>query len=114
MGFIQHGVAHDPDLVPLCPGQIGFRLEVWLVMHEDLRATLRIRGSCSSHLAEGDERAFLPTSAANWYSPGHGDKAHARCPVLSTARPRAPWLRPNLNASARLNRPACAAPSPIS
>src|SRR4051812_30269985 len=36
LGFIQHGVARrDPDLVPVCPGQIGFDLPVWLVMHED-------------------------------------------------------------------------------
>ena len=61
VGFIQHGVARrDPDLIPLCPGQIGFRLEVWLVMHEDLRATLRMR-TMFDHLAEGLS-AFLATS----------------------------------------------------
>jgi DNA-binding transcriptional LysR family regulator len=61
VGFIQHGVARrDPDLVPLCAGQIGFRLEVWLVMHEDLRATLRMR-TMFDHLAEGLS-AFLATS----------------------------------------------------
>jgi DNA-binding transcriptional LysR family regulator len=61
VGFIQHGVARrDPDLVPLCPGQIGFDLPVWLVMHEDLRATLRMR-TMFDHLAEGLS-AFLATS----------------------------------------------------
>ncbi len=61
IGFIQHGVARrDPDLVPVCPGQIGFELPVWLVMHEDLRATLRMR-AMFDHLAEGLD-AFLATS----------------------------------------------------
>jgi DNA-binding transcriptional LysR family regulator len=61
IGFIQHGVARrDPDLVPVCPGQIGFDLPVWLVMHEDLRATLRMR-AMFDHLAEGLD-AFLATS----------------------------------------------------
>ena len=61
VGFIQHGIARrDPALVPVCPGQIGFRLEVWLVMHEDLRATPRMR-ALFDHLAEG-LAAFLATS----------------------------------------------------
>ena len=61
VGFAQHGVARrDPDLVPVCPGLIGFQLEVWLVMHEDLRATLRMR-TMFDHLAEG-LAAFLATS----------------------------------------------------
>ncbi|KQZ27209.1 LysR family transcriptional regulator [Caulobacter sp. Root1472] len=61
IGFIQHGVARrDPDLIPVCPGQIGFDLPVWLVMHEDLRATLRMR-AMFDHLAEGLD-AFLATS----------------------------------------------------
>jgi len=61
IGFIQHGVARrEPDLVPVCPGQIGFDLPVWLVMHEDLRSTLRMR-TMFDHLAEGLD-AFLATS----------------------------------------------------
>ena len=61
IGFIQHGVARrDPDLIPVCPGQIGFELPVWLVMHEDLRATLRMR-AMFDHLADGLD-AFLATS----------------------------------------------------
>jgi DNA-binding transcriptional LysR family regulator len=63
IGFVQHGIARrDPDLIPVCPGQIGFALEVWLVMHEDLRATLRMR-TMFDHLAEGLS-AFLATSGA--------------------------------------------------
>lgn len=61
IGFIQHGVARrDPDLIPVCPGQIGFDLPVWLVMHEDLRATLLMR-AMFDHLVEG-LAAFLATS----------------------------------------------------
>ena len=61
IGFIQHGVARrDPDLIPVCPGQIGFDLPVWLVMHEDLRTTLRMR-TLFDHLADG-LAAFLSTS----------------------------------------------------
>ncbi|MFZ0267994.1 LysR family transcriptional regulator [Caulobacter sp.] len=61
VGFIQHGLARrDPELIPICPGQIGFDLPVWLVMHEDLRATLRMR-AMFDHLAEGLS-AFLATS----------------------------------------------------
>lgn len=61
IGFVQHGVARrEPDLVPVCPGQIGFALDVWLVMHEDLRNTLRMR-TMFDHLAQGLE-TFLATS----------------------------------------------------
>ena len=61
IGFIQHGVARrDPDLIPVCPGQLGFDLPLWLVMHEDLRATLRMR-TMFDHLADGLS-AFLATS----------------------------------------------------
>ena len=61
IGFVQHGVARrDPALVSLCEGQIGFALDVWLVMHEDLRNTLRMR-TMFDHLADG-LNAFLATS----------------------------------------------------
>ena len=61
IGFVQHGIARrDPDLIPVCPGLIGFSLGVWLVMHEDLRNTLRMR-TMFDHLADG-LAAFLATS----------------------------------------------------
>lgn len=61
LGFIQHGVARrDPGLIPVCPGQIGFELPLWLVMHEDLRTTLRMR-AMFDHLGAGLD-TFLATS----------------------------------------------------
>jgi DNA-binding transcriptional LysR family regulator len=35
--------ARDGRLVPILPDTISFRLEIWLAMHEDLRATQRVR-----------------------------------------------------------------------
>ncbi len=53
VGFIQHGIARrDPDLVPIFPGEIGFILEMWLALHEDLRASRRLR-LMMDHLAMG-------------------------------------------------------------
>lgn len=44
IGFIQHGIARrDPNLVSVLAGEIGMSLEVWLVLHEDLRASHRLR-----------------------------------------------------------------------
>jgi DNA-binding transcriptional LysR family regulator len=53
VGFIQHGVARrDPDLIPLFPREVGFSLEIWLALHEDLRASQRLR-RMMDHLATG-------------------------------------------------------------
>jgi DNA-binding transcriptional LysR family regulator len=35
--------ARDPDLIPVLQDQISFALEVWVVMHEDLRSDRRAR-----------------------------------------------------------------------
>ncbi|MGA2494805.1 MAG: substrate binding domain-containing protein [Roseiarcus sp.] len=44
IGGCQEGVARrSPELVPVLPGAVRFALEMWLVMHEDLKATPRIR-----------------------------------------------------------------------
>jgi DNA-binding transcriptional LysR family regulator len=44
IGGCQAGIAaRDHDLVPVLPREIGFRLEMWLVMHEALRANRRVR-----------------------------------------------------------------------
>jgi DNA-binding transcriptional LysR family regulator len=44
IGGCQVGVAaRDPDLIPVLPDQVKFDLEMWVVMHEDLRASRRVR-----------------------------------------------------------------------
>ncbi len=44
IGGCQEGVARrSPELVPILPGAARYALEMWLVMHEDLKATPRIR-----------------------------------------------------------------------
>jgi DNA-binding transcriptional LysR family regulator len=53
IGFIQHPIARrDPDLIPLLAGQMAFSLPIWVVMHEDLRASRRMRLTFDA-LAEG-------------------------------------------------------------
>jgi DNA-binding transcriptional LysR family regulator len=44
--------ARDPELVPILQGQFGFDLEVWVVMHEDLKTDRRMR-LMFDHLAAG-------------------------------------------------------------
>ena len=44
--------ARDPNLVPLLEDQFGFDLEVWVVMHEDLKSDRRMR-AVFDHLADG-------------------------------------------------------------
>src|SRR5580658_3172151 len=41
----------DPDLVPVLPGDVRFDLEMWLVMHENLRSSRRVR-LLYDHLAQ--------------------------------------------------------------
>lgn len=44
IGGCQTGVAlRDPNLEPVLPAAIGYSLEMWLVMHEDLRTNRRVR-----------------------------------------------------------------------
>jgi DNA-binding transcriptional LysR family regulator len=44
IGGCQAGIAaRNPNLVPVLPAMLGFRLEMWLVMHEDLRTSRRVR-----------------------------------------------------------------------
>ncbi|MCO5081386.1 MAG: LysR family transcriptional regulator [Rhizobiaceae bacterium] len=44
IGVCQVALARrSPDLIPVLPDQIQFHLEMWLVMHEDLRTSRRIR-----------------------------------------------------------------------
>jgi DNA-binding transcriptional LysR family regulator len=56
IGGCQDNIAKkNPDLVPVLPDVFRFKLEIWLAMHEDLRATRRIR-LLFDHLADGLER----------------------------------------------------------
>ncbi|MGO8920512.1 MAG: LysR family transcriptional regulator [Stellaceae bacterium] len=44
IGGCQHGIARrERDLVPVLPQALSFSLEMWLAMHEDLRASRRVR-----------------------------------------------------------------------
>jgi DNA-binding transcriptional LysR family regulator len=44
IGGCQHGIARrDRQLVPVLPRELAFSLEMWLAMHEDLRASRRVR-----------------------------------------------------------------------
>jgi DNA-binding transcriptional LysR family regulator len=44
IGFLQHGIARrDPKLVAILPGEISLPMDMWLVLHEDLRASRRLR-----------------------------------------------------------------------
>jgi DNA-binding transcriptional LysR family regulator len=53
IGAIQHGIARrDPDLVAIFPAEIRFELQMWLALHEDLRASRRLR-LMMDHLAAG-------------------------------------------------------------
>jgi DNA-binding transcriptional LysR family regulator len=53
IGGCQENIAkRDPDLVRLLADSFTFSLEIWLAMHEDVRATPRIR-SLFDHLVEG-------------------------------------------------------------
>jgi DNA-binding transcriptional LysR family regulator len=53
IGFIQQGIARrDPKLVAILPDEISLPLEMWLVLHEDLRASRRLR-LMMDHLAKG-------------------------------------------------------------
>ena len=61
VGACQVGIARrNPDLVRVLPKAFAVPLETWLVMHEDLRASPRIR-RVFDHLSEG-LKTYLATS----------------------------------------------------
>jgi DNA-binding transcriptional LysR family regulator len=62
IGFIQHGIARrDPDLVSILPGEVSLPMEMWLVLHEDLRASRRLRLMMD----------YLATGLAEYVAQGH-------------------------------------------
>jgi len=53
IGACQDAIAgRDPNLLPVLPGRIGFTMEVWVVMHEDLKGARRMR-LLFDHLVRG-------------------------------------------------------------
>jgi DNA-binding transcriptional LysR family regulator len=64
IGFIQHAIARrDSDLIAVCPLEVGISLEMWLVLHEDLRASRRMR-LMLEHLAAGLSAHVAASQAA--------------------------------------------------
>jgi DNA-binding transcriptional LysR family regulator len=58
IGICQDGVAaRNPALLKVLPGLVRITLDAWLVMHEDLRASRRVR-LLHDHLAEGLARLW--------------------------------------------------------
>jgi len=51
IGVCQLGLARRDKLVPVLPGALDFQLETWVVMHEDLKSTRRMR-LMFDHLAD--------------------------------------------------------------
>ena len=51
IGLCQIALAKRDGLAPVLPGLVGFELEVWVAMHEDLRTSRRMR-LMFDHLAE--------------------------------------------------------------
>ena len=73
IGVCQYGVAADPPLVAILPGALRFELEMWVVMHEVLRTTTRVK-LMFDHLVAG-----LTRYAAMSVPPdGHDQRAARR------------------------------------
>lgn len=51
VGAVSHGMARRENLTPILPDGFRFELEVWICMHESLRASRRMR-LMSDHLAD--------------------------------------------------------------
>jgi DNA-binding transcriptional LysR family regulator len=60
IGAVQHGLARRDGLVPLLANAFSFELEIWICMHESLKASRRMR-LMSDHLADR-LRAFVAES----------------------------------------------------
>jgi DNA-binding transcriptional LysR family regulator len=63
--------ARDPELVAVLPGAVGFRLEMWLAMHEDLRTSRRMR-LLYDHLAARLGRYAAMGRGGGGQGPGDG------------------------------------------
>jgi DNA-binding transcriptional LysR family regulator len=74
IGACQYGVALDPPLVSILPDALRLELEMWVVMHEVLRTTARVK-LMFDHLVAGLTQ-YLSRS-----SPGAGARAPIRRPA---------------------------------
>lgn len=82
IGAAQAGIARAcPELHPVLAEHIAFRLDVWLAMHEDLRASARVR-LVFDHLAA----QLPPALAGKPPTPGHAEELGHR--LTPAARPR--------------------------
>lgn len=80
--------ARDPDLVAVLPGVVRFDLEMWLAMHEDLRASRRVR-LLHDHLAEALlTHAGEPNACSAAPKPAHRPKPEASEKARENARGR--------------------------
>jgi DNA-binding transcriptional LysR family regulator len=61
IGVCQLGLARRDKLVPVLPGALDFQLETWVVMHEDLKSSRRMR-LMFEHLAQ-HLRAYIATES---------------------------------------------------
>lgn len=53
IGFVQYGIARrEADLIAILPDEVRLAMEMWLVLHEDLRASRRLR-LAMNYLAKG-------------------------------------------------------------
>jgi DNA-binding transcriptional LysR family regulator len=74
--------AREPTLVPVLPHAIAFDLEMWLAMHEDLRANQRVR-LLQEHL-HAELSAYLKGGPARTGRPAdHADPGRAKPSVKS-------------------------------
>ena len=74
-GLQKRIAARDPDLVAVLPEAFRFELEMWLVMHEDLRASRRVR-LLYDHLAEAlPAYAGEPSPSTKGRGPGRAKRA---------------------------------------
>ncbi|HYQ28641.1 MAG TPA: hypothetical protein VER04_15525, partial [Polyangiaceae bacterium] len=61
IGVCQLGLARRDKLVPVLPGALDFQLETWVVMHEDLKSSRRMR-LMFEHLAQ-HLRAYIASES---------------------------------------------------
>ena len=64
--------ARDPNLVPILADEFGFELETWVVMHEDLKSSRRMR-LMFDHLVEGLKAYVSGAVRVGLNSPRRGD-----------------------------------------